>query len=363
MLISICIPHYNRAKYLLKVLDSIKEQTYPNIEVIISDDCSTDDSLTLIKEYIKKSEETGCKVIFNYLRQPKNLGYDANLRASLAGGSGDYLFILGNDDGLSSKNAIKKLVEYIKEYDYPEVTFCNFMEYAVENSTQYRTNVTGIFGQGPEVAIEMFRCFSFVAGIAYKHEWFQKFNTDKYDGSVFFQIYLSTKIIAAGGRVCGIKDALVAKDIKIGTEKANSFMDELKARNKKIHEERGALDKVFSVALAGVKDETGKENLDKTIRKIYTQLYLFSYPFWLYEYRKEGVYKASVNLAIGCRPTVLINNNLSIFNSLHSWFTFVLVTTAGLCLPLSFIDKLKNNLKVFSKRYTFKSLQVNNSTN
>ena len=44
MLISICIPHYNRAEYLIKVLDTIKDQTYKNIEVVISDDCSKDDS-------------------------------------------------------------------------------------------------------------------------------------------------------------------------------------------------------------------------------------------------------------------------------------------------------------------------------
>ena len=40
MLISICIPQYNRVKYLLVVLDSIRAQNYSEIEVIISDDCS-----------------------------------------------------------------------------------------------------------------------------------------------------------------------------------------------------------------------------------------------------------------------------------------------------------------------------------
>lgn len=354
MLISICIPHYNRSKYLLKVLDSIEVQTYKNIEVIISDDCSTDDSEIVIPQYIDGKIKNNSNIIYKYIRHYKNLGYDANLRASLTGGSGDYLFILGNDDGLFGEDAIQKLVDHLIKYNLPEVTFCNFLEYGDENSIQFRTNFTGDFGQGPDVAIELFRCFSFVAGIAYKREWFQKYNTNIYDGTVFFQIYLSTKIIATGGRVSAIKDALVAKDIKIGIEKANSFMDELKSRNEKIHEERGALDKVFAVALAGVRNEVSKEKLNTTIRKIYSQLYFFTYPLWLYAYRKEGVYKASVNLAIGCRPSIMMRAKLSLFNFLHSWSIYFLMTCAGLFLPVSFVDRFKTYFKKLSKKYTYR---------
>ena len=91
------------------------------------------------------------QIKFKYIRQPKNLGYDGNLRASLEAGTGEYLFILGNDDGLNGRDAIQKLADHLKQFDYPEVTFCNSMESEVENSTHYRTNVTGVFGKGPEV--------------------------------------------------------------------------------------------------------------------------------------------------------------------------------------------------------------------
>ncbi len=62
MIISICIPHYNRAQYLIKVLDSINEQTYKNIEVIISDDCSSDDSHVVIPDYIQKVSASGIQL-------------------------------------------------------------------------------------------------------------------------------------------------------------------------------------------------------------------------------------------------------------------------------------------------------------
>lgn len=354
MLISICIPHYNRAEYLLKVLDTIREQTYKEIEVIISDDSSKDDSEKVIPDYIRKAESAGEQIKFKYIRHPKNLGYDANLRASLEAGTGDYLFILGNDDGLNGSDAIQKLADHLKQFNYPEVAFCNSMEYGVENSTHYRTNITEVFGKGPETAIQLFRCFSFVAGIAYKKDSFRKYNTSKHDGSVYFQMYLSTKIISDGGRVSGIKDPLVAAGVKIGEQKANSFMDVLKERNKTFHEERGGLDRVFSVTLDGVIEHLMPGEINSFIRKIYSQLYFYTYPFWLYAYRKEGVYKASVNLALGCRPTSLIKINLSFVNFFHSWFIYSVITLAGLILPVSFVDSFKDYLKKLSKKYTYK---------
>ena len=78
MLISVCIPHYNRSRYLLAVLDSIRVQDHPEVEVIISDDCSTDDSAEVIPKYLA-SVEGSTQVRFKYMRQPKNLGYDGNL--------------------------------------------------------------------------------------------------------------------------------------------------------------------------------------------------------------------------------------------------------------------------------------------
>lgn len=50
---SIIVPNYNHAKYLPKRLDSIVNQTFQNFEVILLDDCSTDNSLEIIEEYAK----------------------------------------------------------------------------------------------------------------------------------------------------------------------------------------------------------------------------------------------------------------------------------------------------------------------
>jgi len=52
MKISICIPQYNRIQFLLKSLQIIELQNYDEIEIVISDDCSQDDTETLINNLI-----------------------------------------------------------------------------------------------------------------------------------------------------------------------------------------------------------------------------------------------------------------------------------------------------------------------
>lgn len=145
MLISVCIPHYNRSRYLLAVLDSIACQSYPQLEVVISDDCSTDDSSEIIPAYIaRKKEETRAR--FRYIRQGRNLGYDGNTRAALAAGSGRYLLLLGNDDALSDETSIERLVRTLKALDFPAVAFTNYCSYANREAVTRRALVTANLG-------------------------------------------------------------------------------------------------------------------------------------------------------------------------------------------------------------------------
>ena len=53
-LISIIVPVYNAEKYIEKCLNSLLAQTYPNIEILCTNDCSTDNSASIIQEMQKK---------------------------------------------------------------------------------------------------------------------------------------------------------------------------------------------------------------------------------------------------------------------------------------------------------------------
>ena len=52
--VSVIIAVYNTEKYIEKCLDSLLSQTYPNIELVVVNDCSTDNSLKILKKYTKK---------------------------------------------------------------------------------------------------------------------------------------------------------------------------------------------------------------------------------------------------------------------------------------------------------------------
>lgn len=93
-LVSVIVPNYNHAPYLRERLDSIYNQTYQNFEVILLDDCSKDESRTILKEYADRyPEKTTCD--FN----ETNVGR-ANLQwnKGLAKANGKYIWIAESDD-------------------------------------------------------------------------------------------------------------------------------------------------------------------------------------------------------------------------------------------------------------------------
>lgn len=99
-LVSIVIPNYNYGRYLRRCLDSAVAQTYPNIEIIIQDNYSTDDSYDIICEYEKKSRDGVIKHYINAGRNRRNVGSDRNATIAINRSEGDYIVVLSSDDAL-----------------------------------------------------------------------------------------------------------------------------------------------------------------------------------------------------------------------------------------------------------------------
>jgi glycosyltransferase involved in cell wall biosynthesis len=92
-LVSVVAVCYNHAKYLVETLDSIIAQTYSNIELIIMDDCSTDNSVEVINHWIVNNE-VDCK----FVSHPKNQGLCKTLNEALGYTKGKYLNLIACDD-------------------------------------------------------------------------------------------------------------------------------------------------------------------------------------------------------------------------------------------------------------------------
>lgn len=108
-LISIIIPVYNVDRYLMRTIESLENQTYPNIEIILINDGSTDLSPTIIKECSDKYSN----IIF---REQKNAGVSFARNNGLSIAKGKYIMFLDADDYLPNYS-VEKLYRCIKEYE------------------------------------------------------------------------------------------------------------------------------------------------------------------------------------------------------------------------------------------------------
>ncbi len=93
-MVSVCIALYNGEKFIEKQLLSIKNQTKKPGEVIICDDGSTDTSVEICQNFIKKHNLAGWQVIKN----EKNLGYCLNFFSAIEKATGDIIFLCDQDD-------------------------------------------------------------------------------------------------------------------------------------------------------------------------------------------------------------------------------------------------------------------------
>lgn len=91
-LVSVVVTCYNGAKYLAAQLESILQQSYPNLEIIVADDASSDNSRQLVEQY--GAEDARIRL----LPHVGNLGLHKNLERGLLAASGEYIAIADHDD-------------------------------------------------------------------------------------------------------------------------------------------------------------------------------------------------------------------------------------------------------------------------
>jgi glycosyltransferase involved in cell wall biosynthesis len=92
--ISICIPTYNRARLLRRTLDLLKEARHVFAEIVVSDNCSSDDTPDVVAA---AHAEFGC---IRSIRQTENHGVYPNIFAAMSAATSDYVFVLSDDDAL-----------------------------------------------------------------------------------------------------------------------------------------------------------------------------------------------------------------------------------------------------------------------
>ncbi|HTM66190.1 MAG TPA: glycosyltransferase family A protein [Flavipsychrobacter sp.] len=136
-LVSIVVPNYNCEEFLPKCLDSVTSQTYPNIEIIICDNGSSDRSVEIINEYAAK--DSRIKVLINEVNQGLIKCYNRMFFEA----KGDYIMIMDADDW-SDVTRAEKQAAILDKYDVGLcVTDCYFHS-SLEPSYRNPRNYNGV---------------------------------------------------------------------------------------------------------------------------------------------------------------------------------------------------------------------------
>jgi glycosyltransferase involved in cell wall biosynthesis len=130
--IGIAIPNYNNGKYLRECIESILCQSYTNTEILVVDDCSTDDSIEILEEI--SSQQSNVSYIIN----EKNMGVSYTRNRGLKELQTDYLTSIDADDFYYSnkklENEMKLILKY-KEQGHDVIAYSNIVS----------TNIDGMF--------------------------------------------------------------------------------------------------------------------------------------------------------------------------------------------------------------------------
>jgi glycosyltransferase involved in cell wall biosynthesis len=108
---SICIPNYNYEQYLGITLKSIAEQAYRKFEVVVSDNCSTDNSIEVVKSFENQIEHLRWKI------NNRNVGFAANLDESGKMATAPWMIMLSSDDVMQPEalSVYKDLIDAVGE--------------------------------------------------------------------------------------------------------------------------------------------------------------------------------------------------------------------------------------------------------
>lgn len=139
-LVSIIMPSYNTAQYIEKTIKSVLDQTYTNWELLIVDDCSTDNTDEVVKNYLTDKR-------INYLKNEQNSGAAVSRNRALREAKGQWIAFLDSDD-LWMPEKLEKQICFMKEKGY----FFSYTDYEEINA---EGNRTGTFVTGPKKITKM----------------------------------------------------------------------------------------------------------------------------------------------------------------------------------------------------------------
>lgn len=122
-LVSVVVPLFNKQEYVETTLESVVNQSYRNIELIVIDDSSTDSGFFLVQEYLKTHKDRFAEI---KLKSRANTGQTGARNDGVLEASGDFVAFLDADD-VWHPDKLEKQVQLMQNFSNLDIVFCNYM--------------------------------------------------------------------------------------------------------------------------------------------------------------------------------------------------------------------------------------------
>jgi glycosyltransferase involved in cell wall biosynthesis len=126
-LVSVLVPTYNGAQFIERTLEALAAQTWPNLEIVIGEDRSTDDTLAIVQRF--SATHLNVRVIAN----ERNMGWLENSNTLMAAARGE-LLCFGFHDDIPERTYIEALAKRLLEKPEAVLAFCDFELHEIDGS-------------------------------------------------------------------------------------------------------------------------------------------------------------------------------------------------------------------------------------
>lgn len=211
-LLSICIPTFNRATFLKEGLDSLQNSWVSDVEIVISDNASSDGTIAMLEDYAHQ-------LPLRWRRNKTNLGFDRNLVAVVSMARGRYCWLLGSDDCITL-GTLAKVMDQLRKHD-PDILHFGYVQADITMRPLSRAappasaipvvmtsiEVPKYLGALPNVSL----LFAFISSFIFRRErWTaQTDHLPDWIDSHYVHAYMVHAMLAAGATVLSSDDCFV----------------------------------------------------------------------------------------------------------------------------------------------------------
>jgi hypothetical protein len=157
--------------------------------------------------------------------------------------------------------------------------------------------------------------------------------------------------VAEGGRLLGIDSVCVDKDLQIPNQIVDSYRLKPRLHPCPIVERPLPLGRLLQVVAAGLRGGDAALCPENYLINIASQLYVFTYPFWIFEYRLVQSWRYALGVYLALRPSrITAGLKLSVSGRVRLWMMYGAFGLLSLTIPIGVFQAARPSLYAFAKR-------------